>query len=398
MPDKLKILFLSQWYPFPTNNGSKIRIYNLLTNLAKSHEITLLSFADQGITIDKTDFNAFPNITKVNTIPWKPYNSNSWKAKLGFLNSAPRFITDTYSLHMEKAIRDSISQQPYDLIIASQLSMASYYSCFEEIPALFEELEIGLFHDKVVRSTNLSKRIRHNLTWLKLRRYLSELIKSFQMCTVVSSEERKLFEQHFPESKTKVEIVPNGINSSDYLDLNIEPEPNQIIFSGPFRYHVNYEAMVWFIQEIFPKILKRLPDTQLVITGDHANLPLPTQENITLTGFVPDVKPLVASSWVSIAPLLSGGGTRLKILEAMASGTPVVATSKGAQGLDIVPEKHILIADEPDIFANHVVRILKNKDLHDRLSANALQVAEEKYDWNALIPHFLQVVEKASLH
>jgi len=391
----MNILFLSRWFPYPQDNGSKIRIHHLLTNLARSNTVTLISFVDQG-SFDTDATKHYPQLSKIELIPWKPYNSNSWKAKLGFINSAPRFITDTYSHQMEKSIRESISQQPYDLIIASQLSMASYYSCFEGIPALFEELEIGLFHDYAVQSSNSYKRVRHNLTWLKLQWYLSKLIKSFQMCTVVSNEERKLFEQHFPESRTKVEIVPNGINCSDYSDLDVESKPNQIIFSGPFRYHVNYEAMVWFIQEIFPKILDQLPDIQLVITGDHANLPLPTQANITLTGFVPDVKSLIASSWVSIAPLLSGGGTRLKILEAMAIGTPVVATSKGAQGLDIIPETHILIADEPDIFANHVVRIIKNKDLHDRLSANALQVAEEKYDWHALIPQFFQAVEKAS--
>jgi glycosyltransferase involved in cell wall biosynthesis len=104
--------------------------------------------------------------------------------------------------------------------------------------------------------------------------------------------------------------------------------PNQLIFSGSFRYQANYEAMLWFISEVFPKILERVPDAQLIITGDHANLSIPPVSNVTLVGHVSDINTLIASSWVSLAPLLSGGGTRLKILEAMA-GTPVVSTSKG---------------------------------------------------------------------
>jgi glycosyltransferase involved in cell wall biosynthesis len=216
------------------------------------------------------------------------------------------------------------------------------------------------------------------------------------MCTVVSHQERQLFERFFPESKSKVEIVPNGINFRDYSVLKVKPKPNRLIFTGPFRYHVNYEAMQWFISEVYPKILAQLPNTQLMITGDHKNLPLPSNKNITLTGFVADIKPLIASSWISIAPLLSGGGTRLKILEAMAIGTPVVSTTKGAQGLEAKSEEHLMIADSAESFANHVVKILNDKELHARLATSARKLVSEKYDWNTLLPQFERVVRQAS--
>ena len=104
--------------------------------------------------------------------------------------------------------------------------------------------------------------------------------------------------------------------------------------------------MQWFVGRVFPLILEQIPDVELIITGDHANLPLPKTQNVTLAGYVDDIKSLVASCDVSLAPLWSGGGTRLKILEAMACGTSVVATSKGAEGLLVQNGRHLLITDE----------------------------------------------------
>jgi len=261
------------------------------------------------------------------------------------------------------------------------------------VPALFEELEVGLFHDEALHAEGLFKRIRLSLTWFKLRTYLSHLLKSFRSCTVVSEQECRLFLANFPEHREKVTVVPNCVHSTEYERLNVEPVSNQLVFTGPFRYRANYEAMRWFLGDVFPKILSQIPEVRLLITGDHANLPLPSFRNVTLTGYVEDIKSLIASSWISIAPLLSGGGTRLKILEAMAIGTPVIATSKGAEGLDSMPGKHLLLADSADSFADQVVNVLRNRELRDRLAVNGKQLVKEKYNWEAVLPRFLNAIE-----
>jgi len=391
----MNILFLSRWFPFPIDNGSKLRIHYLLTNLSKYNDITLLSFTDHS-SFPVNVYEQYPHYPRFEVIPWKPYNSRSSQAFYGYFNSSPRFILDTYSSEMENLIRKYLKRERFDLIIASQLSMASYYSTFNGTPAIFEELELGLFYDPAMSANNLIRRVRHRLTWIKLRRYLSNLLSVFQSCTVVSERERKLFIQNFPEYEKKVVVIPNCISMQDYENLSVETSSNQIIFTGPFRYQVNYEAILWFVQHVFPTILKHLPDTQLVITGDHANLPLPSDQNITLTGFVDDIKPLIGASLVSIVPLLNGGGTRLKILEAMAIGTPVVATSKGAEGLDIVNGKHLLIANSPDTFAEQVIRLIRNRELRDRLTDNAKSLVKEKYDWAAVTPTLQQFIEHMS--
>ena len=131
---------------------------------------------------------------------------------------------------------------------------------------------------------------------------------------------------------------------------------------------------------------------RLFITGNHASKPLPPTRNVTLTGYVDDVRPLVARAWCSVVPLRIGGGTRLKILEAMALGTPVVATSKGAEGLDVRDGEHLLIADEPAAFAEQVVRLLRDADLRAALAANSRRLVAERYDWAIVMPKFLALV------
>lgn len=390
----MKILFLSRWFPYPINNGSKLRIYNLLCGLAKDHEVTLLSFADQtGGNPEAPELRSI--CSEVHLVPWREFDPNSRNARLGFLGSKPRFLSDTHSVEMEKKISSLVSRNGYDLVIASQLSMASYYPYFGNVPALFEEIELGVFHDGAAYSDGFLRRLRLNLTWLKLRTYLSRLLDSFCHCTVVSDRERRLFTTHFPQHGRKVSTIPNCINIDEYEGLGIEPVPNQLIFSGPFRYHANYEAMQWFVGRVFPKVLKQIPEARLLITGDHAGLPLPPVPNVTLTGFVPDIKSLMASSWISVAPLRRGGGTRLKILESMAVGTPVIATSKGAEGLDAVSGEHLLIADSPEEFASRVIQVLKDKNLRDRLSASGSRFVRANYNWETMMPRFLQLVQNA---
>ena len=391
----MNILFLSRWFPYPQDNGSKIRIHNLLTNLAKSNEVTLISFVDQA-EIDTEYYRQYSGVSNIEVVPWKPYNSRSLKALLGLFNPIPRFILDTYSPEMDGLILNLIERNNFDLIIASQLSMASYFSCFGGIPAIFEELEIGLFLGQAENSKSLLRRFRHRMTWIKLQRYLSWLLESFERCTVVSAQECDLFSQNFPLHRKKIEIIPNCVQMKDYEHVNVDPIPNQLIFSGSFRYHANYEAMLWFVREIFPIILEQLPDTKLIITGDHNNQSLPSTKNIILTGYIEDIKPVIASAWVSIAPLLIGGGTRLKILEAMAIGVPVVSTSKGAEGLDVNHGEHLLIANSPNEFANDVLMILRDRNLREHLVVNARNLVKDKYNWEVVNNRFVQIADQVN--
>jgi polysaccharide biosynthesis protein PslH len=391
----MRLLFISGWLPYPPDNGTKIRIYNLLRGLAAEHEVTLLSFADKAN--GNSDIPELQSLCQeFSVVPWKAYQPQHWRARLGFLNFTPRSLVDTFSGEMRRSIEQYLSKCEYDLVIASQLTAASYRPYFGDTRTLFEEVELGVFSGTVSQPISTKARIRHGLTWAKHRSYLERLLGRFDACTVASEQERQLLSQVAPGYRA-VDVIPNCISLADYQDVESEiSETETLIFTGSFRYSANYQAMSWFTKDIFPLIQAQVSNVRLIITGDHANLPLPESKNVMLTGFVDDVRPLIASSWISLAPLLVGGGTRLKILEAMALRTPVVATAKGAEGLDARDGQHLLIADSPQAFAEATIRLLREPGLRQQLAENAYQLVSEKYDWSSVMPRFLTLVEKVA--
>ncbi|MCX7856163.1 MAG: glycosyltransferase family 4 protein, partial [Anaerolineae bacterium] len=181
--------------------------------------------------------------------------------------------------------------------------------------------------------------------------------------------------------------VPNGVDPEQYQGDFGPVEPDTLVFPGALTYEANFEAMRFFLGEIFPRIRQARPRATIYITGrtDGVDLSrLPLGDGVVLTGYLPDVRPRVARSAVCIAPLTLGGGTRIKILEAMALGTPVVATSKGAEGLEVMPGRDLLIADDPEAFAAAVVRVLEDENLRAALSAAGRRLVAERYDWRVI--------------
>jgi glycosyltransferase involved in cell wall biosynthesis len=390
----MKILFLSRWHPYPPNNGSKLRIYNLINGLAKSHEVTLLSFIDHPKAAIN-NLESCSSCNKVKLVPWKNFTPTSITAGLGFLSLRPRSLIDTYSPEMERHVRESLAGEDYDMIIASQITAASYSRYFNGVPALFEEVELSVLYERFWQAKSALRRFRSALTWAKHRRYLARLLRDFRACTVVSAREQQLLSSVAPHI-APIEVIPNFIDLADYAQVREVPQPNSLIFTGSFRYSANHDAMAWFFRHVYPLIQAQVPDVTITITGDHANLPLPSATNMTLTGFVDNVRPLVASAWVSLAPIRVGGGTRLKILESMALGTPVVATSKGAEGLEVHHRQHLLIADTPQEFAESVVRLLREPELRRGIADRAHQLVRERYDQAVVMPRFLSLVQRVA--
>lgn len=389
----MRILFLSTWYPYPPDNGSKLRVYNLLRGLAQSHQVTLISFTDEPPANSPPALEAL--CTAVYAIPRRAYRPARPLALLSLLSPTPRVIVDTYTPAMARQIERALQAQDFHLVVASQWSTAAYCQTFLGMPAVFEEIEVGVFQSKISQATSPARRFRHRLTLLKLQFYLRRLLPHFRMCTVASATEATLLRRLVPACHS-VEIIPNCVSLADYGDMGVKPQPNSLVFAGSLSYAANHDAMIWFLGQVYPRIRASLPAVRLTITGDHASQPLPSADNLTMTGLVDDVRPLVTASWVSLAPIRLGGGTRLKILEAMALRTPVVATSKGAEGLEVQHDEHLLIADTPEAFAEAVIRLLRESGLRQRLADNAYELVRRKYDWRMVLPRFLQLIERVA--
>ena len=390
----MNLLYLSPWFPFPPTNGSELRINALLRGLAARHEVTLISF--QRRPVDPRGLEeARDLLAAVHLVPWREFDPRSRRARLGLLSDRPRSVVDTYSAGMERCIRGAVAERRYDAVVASELGMAAYWPAWGTLPAVLDDLELGAFNEQTRVAASAAARIRRRLMWAKLCAYVRRLLPRFAAATVVSERERDLLREVAPRYAA-VELIPNGIDASAYAGIRAGRGPDTLIFTGAFTYDVNHEAMVWFLGEVYPLVKAAAPEVELLITGDHAGKPLPPAASVTLTGFVDDVRPLVAGAAAAVVPIRQGGGTRLKILEAMALGTPVIATRKGAEGLNVVDGRDILLADTPEAFAQAILRLRSDPVLRQELVKNACRLIRQQYDWSIIMPEFVELVEHAA--
>lgn len=388
----MRILFLSRWYPWPPDNGSKLRVSGLLRGLCARHEVTVLSFADPSERpADPVGWGAAPVETRM--VPFRDFQPRSARAVLGFASGKPRFLVDTHSPGMEQAIRAAVDATRFDLVIASQLSMAAYHPYFEGIPAVFEEVELGIYRPADGLAGGRWERFRREITWAKHRRYMGQLVRRFALCTVASEIERRLLQEAVPGGPP-VHVVPNSVGAADAPA--VRKTPDSLIFTGSLRYAPNREAVEWFLQTVYPVVQARRAGVSLTVTGETGTGPVPAATNLVLTGRVEDVGPLVSRSAVSVAPIRAGGGTRLKVLEAMALGTPIVATSKAVEGLDVEDNVHLLIADTPGAFADAVLCLLGDPLAAGAMAERAGRLFRTRYDASVVIPEFLRLVEQAA--
>ena len=393
----MHILFLSTWFPYPPDNGAKIRVYQLLRALALQHEITLVAFA-----FDKANPEAAHELRTwcrhVEVISRDPFQRNRLARLLTFFSLSP--ITAAPDQEMKQRVDMLSKETSFDAVIASTMIMATYAQQLRNIPRIMEE------HNSFSRwrwesfqqQFSASQRLRGWVSWRKSCIYEKQLARQFDLWTVVSEQDHKASQQMISDSKVIVEVVPNGVDCQRYRPGAAQIQANTLIYNGALTYDANYDAMHYFLAEIFPLIRQQLPDVSLTITGSTAGVRLAglnLDSNVCLSGYVEDIRPLVLSSTICVVPIRKGSGSRLKILEAMALGTPVVATSKGAEGLDANHGKHLLLADDPAAFAGQVLHLLREPALRQQIAASARRLVEERYDWIYLGQRFVRLVEEA---
>ena len=380
----MKILFLSRWYPFPPDNGSKIRIFNLLRYLAEKHEVDLISFAAISVS-NKRIQAAKKYCANVSVIQYRNFDPRHWKALLGFFSKKPRSIVQTYNLGMEECITDAINQNDYDVVIASQIDMLPYVEKINGPTKILEELELAPFSERVAKEGSVLEKLRRRIAWGKLTHYIKLGTKDISGVTVVSNKEKAIVDEVLLQS-TDVCVVPNTVDievNSVYGDTKKTSYPS-LIFNGALSFYVNFDAMKYFINEIFPKVQQVRPDVKLLITGSLSGVDLsnfPKNEGVVFTGYLEDIRKAVAESWVCVVPIRLGGGTRLKILEALSLRTPVVATSKGAEGLDLSSGEDYLLGDTPHEFGEQVIQLIQNEDIRNRISQTGFTSVKAKYNW-----------------
>jgi glycosyltransferase involved in cell wall biosynthesis len=389
----MNILVISAWCPYPADNGSRLRAYNLLKQLAgQGHRLTLIGFGQDDSDLALAETGLAPlSAGGVRLFPSRFFRPGTMKAWLGFFSRKPRMLLDTWRPEAAEEIARQCRRDEYDVVLALQLGIAHYIPADLPHPCVLDEVEVSSFVRPLGEARSWRKRLRLGLMVAKFRAHVASLGPRFVRWTAVSDDERQAIRRLVgPRAALPpIEILPNGVDlRHNTYESDAEYEPDTLVYNGALSFYANREAVDHFLGDILPIIHRERPQAQLRVTGRtdavSSDDPLRRQPGLTLTGYLDDVRPAVRGAAVCVVPLRQGGGTRLKILEAMALGTPVVATPRGAEGLDARDGEEILIADAPEEFAAATLRLMTDTALRRRLSAAGRAFVERKFGWDAI--------------
>jgi sugar transferase (PEP-CTERM/EpsH1 system associated) len=386
----VRILTISEALPYPPDSGSPQRVYGLLLRLAREHEVwvaTLLDAPAQAEGLAKVrdlglhvEAAVYRRRTPVGHLPGLARYA---------LQGKPLELRFKYSHELADTIRRLASQVDFDIVQIEHSDMALY---LEALPAAARCRRILVFHNIIFRQWERIAQVERRpalraRAWLysrMMRRWEPRYAARFDRCIAVSEADRALLKATNPN--LRVDVAPNGVDTQRLQPLPREIGSRRVLFVGMMSYEANADAALFFCRQALPHLRRMVGDVETWIVGMNppAEVLALAGDDVHVTGRVDDVAPYYQRSAVCVTPLRAGGGTRLKILEAMALGRPVVSSTVGCEGLDVRDGEHLLIADSPEQFARQTARLLSDERLCERIVRQARQLVEERYDWEVV--------------
>ncbi len=391
----MRLLLLTPQLPYPPHQGTSLRNYNLIAQLAKRHQVCLLTFLESDQSLD----DAGPLIEAcewVDTLP-VPRRSNATRLRQMLTTRRPDMSWRLWSPPFRDRLTMRLAETSFDVVQIEGIELAPYVPTIEAAPSrpltVYEDHNAEWVLQKRACLTDLRIPRRWPaafysfVQWMRLKGYEADVCRCADHVVAVSEADRDAILAVAPG--VTINVVPNGVDLDEYTAYNGPVEPCDLVFTGKMDFRPNVDAMLWMGREVWPLIRRRRPESRMAIVGQrpHPRLePLHEEAGITITGWVPDVRPYIAGATVYVAPLRVGGGTRLKLLQAMAMGAAIVATSLGAEGFPVTHGRELLLADTPGDFAQAVLRLLEDPEQRNQLGRSARRFVEATYGWDTLVP------------
>ncbi len=392
----MNILFLTPQRPFPTHQGTTIRNFNIIAELSKRHTITLLTFleADQ----NPNHGELAPLCQNIQTIP-VPHRSTATRLRQMLTTARPDMSWRLWSAEFDSQLQVLLQQNSFDVVHIEGIEMAPYLPTLKQFAPRAKIIYDDHNAEWLLQHRNFTTDIKNPRRWIaaaysfvqtqRLKNYEAWICRTADGVFAVSHADKNALLQLDPA--LNIEVVPNGVNLQKYSQTESPPIPFDIVFTGKMDYRPNIDAMLWFAESVLPIIHARRPETTLAIVGQrpHARLDILRENSaITITGFVDEIIPYIAGGTVYIAPFRVGGGTRLKLLQAMAMKKAIVATTVGAEGFGITSGREMILVDDAETMANDILRLIDSPDERQRLGENARQFVADNFTWEALVPTF----------
>ena len=395
----MRVLWVKAGKLLPVDTGGKIRSYNLLRFLAKDHEVTLLSY--YGGRRDP-DYEAAlaREIPGSESIYTAALDSNAMQRGVDYLWRLPRRAPYAVSKFTHRAVQttvaDRLSSGRFDVAVCDFLSASANFPARLPVPCvLFQHnVESSLWRRMAAVESNPLKKLSFAIESAKMTRYERATLERFHHIIAVSEHDRQQMLQMNPASE--ITVVPTGVDTRKF---NVAPassaRPPRVVFTGSMDWEPNIDAVEYFCSQIWPRIRKEFPEAIFQIVGRNpfAKVQRLASESVEVTGTVPSVAEYLEKASVVIVPLRVGGGTRLKIFEAMAMGKAMVSTSIGAEGLEVQSGRDLLLADNASSFADAVILLLRDAGIRRSLEQAAVRLAAQ-YDWSHVVKQFAEVLRK----
>lgn len=394
----MNVLFLAPRMPLPADTGGKIRTLNILKQLAVEFSLHLVCYS-----FEDSDKDHLPELEALGVkVTLVPMTKTTFFQKIYwlFFHGMPISLVKYHTKAMEQAIKEVINNERFDAIHVDHLHMAHYLNFFKHLPCMLDEhnVEYKILQRCAAVEKNFFKRIVYTAQSRKMNHFEADMAQKFSCAFTCSIDDRILLNK-ITNGLAPIYVVPNGVDTQYFQPNNNEHMEDALVFTGSMDWLPNNDAITYFCCEILPLIWKRNANIKLYVVGKSPSAEvkeLAKKDNrVIVTGRVDDVRPYIEKSKIFIVPLRVGGGTRLKILEAMAMGKAIVSTTIGAEGITYTMDENILLADTPEEFSAMIVEAISNSEKIKSLGQSGRELVLESYDWavvGRLLRHFYRKV------
>jgi sugar transferase (PEP-CTERM/EpsH1 system associated) len=395
----MRILLLTPQRPYPPHQGTTLRNFNLVKELSKRHTVCVLTFLEPDQ--NPNDSGPLADLCQwVETVPM-PQRSTGLRLRQMLTTRRPDMSLRLWSPAFNARLAARLREQPFDVVEIEGIEMAPYLPTIEAAQPrpmiIYDAHNAEWILQKRACLADLKDPARWPaaayswVQWHRLRRYEAELLRRVDHTVAMSHPDKVALRDFAPD--VPLTVVPNGVDLMAYAAVS-EAIPHDLLFTGKMDFRPNIDAVLWFAQQVLPLIQAQRPGTTFAIVGQRPHPRLDVLRNlpgVAITGYVEDVRPYLAGAAVYVAPLRVGGGTRLKLLEAMVMGMPIVSTTVGAEGFPVVHGQELILADEPESFARAVLNLLENPTRRARLGAVGRAFAQANYGWDVLVPQLEKI-------
>ena len=386
----MKILFLSTENPYPPDGGHHLRTFNVLKILARRHQIYFVGFAQ-----DKREFNYIPEIKRfcetvdIYEVSKTGYNKSFMLLACKNVFSKYPLIARRYFIQeARERIEQLFDQYSIDLVHMDMLALGLYKEILKDTPVILTNHNVESL--RIYRWMQIEKNpfLKSFLfyQYLKLRAFEQRICPEFNRCIVVSEYDKNYLKGLC--GNDNFVVIPNGVDTCYFKPEPAEVKSGRLVWVGGMTGPYNSDAVDFFIQKIWSLVKDKVPVATIDFAGGGPTQTLRNKasedKSVQVLGFVPDIRPIVQRASVFIAPIRVGSGTKIKVLNAMAQGKAVVATTIAAEGIDVTPEENILIANDPKEFAEKIIFLLSHEHLAREMGTRARELIEKKFSWDVI--------------